>query len=76
MKKAGLNPVLAYSQGGASAPLGSNASMEDVIGKSVSSAKQAATFRAELNSIKSDARVKNTQAELNESLAKLTDVRR
>lgn len=31
MKAAGLNPILAYSQGGASTPLGVSPQMEDVV---------------------------------------------
>lgn len=42
MKKAGLNPMLAYSQGGASTPAGAKAEFEDPVGKGVSSALQAA----------------------------------
>lgn len=58
MKAAGLNPMLAYSQGGASSPSGATASgvgatmqaarMEDSISKSVSSAMDYARYKREL----------------------------
>lgn len=41
MQKAGLNPMLAYSQGGASSPSGATASMASEAGAGVSSASQA-----------------------------------
>lgn len=43
LKSAGLNPMLAYSQGGASSPGGSTATMVNEMGAGVSSAAQAAT---------------------------------
>ncbi|QXP08596.1 MAG: DNA pilot protein [Arizlama microvirus] len=42
MKKAGLNPMLAYSQGGASTPGGALAPMGSALGTAVSSGKQGA----------------------------------
>ncbi len=41
MEKAGINPAVAYSQGGASSPSGAMAQQEDVVGPAVSSALQA-----------------------------------
>lgn len=38
MKAAGINPMLAYSQGGASTPAGATARVEDVVGPAVNSA--------------------------------------
>lgn len=43
MKAAGLNPMLAYSQGGASAPVGSMPNVQSDIGAGMSSANQSAS---------------------------------
>ena len=40
MQAAGLNPMLAYSQGGASAPMGSMPQVQNAVGAGVSSANQ------------------------------------
>lgn len=51
MKKAGLNPMLGYSQGGASTPAGSQAVVGNKLGAAVSSAGQAATTMGNLQQI-------------------------
>ncbi len=48
MKLAGINPMLAYMQGGASSPSGASARMENVLGPAVSSAMQAKRLKSEL----------------------------
>lgn len=48
MKIAGINPMLAYAQGGASSPGGAMAKQEDVIGPSVSSALHLERYKREL----------------------------
>ncbi len=53
MEAAGVNPAIAFSQGGASAPMGaaaggSKAEVDDIVGTSVSSAMQARRMRADL----------------------------
>lgn len=48
MKLAGINPMLAYMQGGASSPQGQSATVESAIGPAVSSAMHAARLRAEV----------------------------
>jgi len=68
MKKAGLNPMLAFSQGGASAPSGASGSgaqaqMGDVLGQGVSSALDARRLSKEIDAVQS-------QSDLNESLGK------
>lgn len=52
MKAAGLNPMLAYGQGGASTPTGATATMSDVISPAVSSAMQASRLQADLQNIR------------------------
>lgn len=61
MEKAGLNPALAYSQGGASSPSGSLAGQQDVISPAVSSGMAAKRLNEEINAIK--ATVQKTKAE-------------
>lgn len=49
MKLAGINPALAYAQGGASTPSGAMATPQDVIGPAVSSAMAGARMGKELD---------------------------
>lgn len=51
MRKAGLNPILAYSKGGASAPAGSMAPAFDVVSPAVSSALQTRRVNAEVQNM-------------------------
>lgn len=57
MKLAGINPMLAYAQGGASSPAGSAATVSDALSPAVSSAKHGLRLRAELQAMQ-DQRVK------------------
>lgn len=52
MRSAGLNPILAYSQGGASTPSGASAQMVDSVTPGLSSAMQATRMAAELDNVK------------------------
>lgn len=52
MKAAGLNPALAYGQGGASTPSGAMAQVDDVVGPAVSSVLQAKRLSQELKLMK------------------------
>lgn len=52
MRRAGINPMLAYSQGGASSPGGSTATMQDVMSPAVSSAMHAVRMRNELQLVR------------------------
>lgn len=81
MRYAGLNPILAYSQGGATTPGGMGASMQaatmqntmDELGEGVSSAAQSAKDWAAKDLVKSQEKQSDSQAELNkatEALAK------
>lgn len=49
MKKAGLNPMLAYSQGGASSGSGATAQMQNALDLGVSSARQSASVRSSIS---------------------------
>lgn len=63
MERAGLNPMLAYMQGGASSPGGQTARMEDAIGPAVSSARQAVSTAYEMRQLRESTRIARQQAE-------------
>lgn len=52
MKAAGLNPMLAYQQGGASSPAGQSARMESSLGAGVSSAMQGVRLAQEMRMLR------------------------
>lgn len=52
MRLAGINPMLAFQQGGASTPGGAQATVEDVAGPAVSSALQARRLSQEIRNMK------------------------
>lgn len=52
MKKAGINPILAYQQGGASTPAGATATMQDAITPALNSAQSISRTRAELENLR------------------------
>ncbi len=52
MKLAGINPMLAYMQGGASSPGGAQATVEDIVSPGVSSAVQSRRLVQELKNMK------------------------
>lgn len=54
MKEAGLNPMLAYQQGGASSPGGASATMSSAVGEAVSTAQGARRLQADLKAVKAD----------------------
>lgn len=60
LKAAGLNPMLAYSQGGASTPGGSQATTGH-IGKGISAATQAVATASQIENLKADTENKRTQ---------------
>ncbi len=57
MKAAGLNPMLAYQQGGASTPGGASADMESALGEAVSSAQEGRRVRADLKNIEENTKL-------------------
>jgi hypothetical protein len=68
MRKAGLNPILAYNQGGASAPpgaqsAGASATMQNELSGAVSSALDARRARYEIENMKSTNHLLNMQAD-------------
>lgn len=64
MRMSGINPMLAYAQGGASSPGGAQPNQQDVIGPAVSSAMHARRLAADLALIKSHERQAEAQAQL------------
>lgn len=61
MKLAGINPMLAYQQGGASSPGGAGATMQDVVSPAVSSAQHARRLSKDLKLM--DAQIAKTVEE-------------
>ena len=79
MRKAGLNPMLAYSKGGASSPAGATYKAEDPVSKSLSSALQIKNMYEQLDNVSADTQLKKdqsrtqkTQSDLNDNLGALT----
>lgn len=68
MRKAGLNPILAYQQGGASSPVGAMPAVENELSGAASSAMAAAQLGADLDNIKADTKKKEEEAKLNRAL--------
>lgn len=62
MRKAGINPLLAYSQGGASSPSGASAQMQNVAQSGVSSALEATKNNYEMAMLKANAEVAQNSA--------------
>lgn len=56
MQAAGLNPMLAYSQGGASTPAGAMATMENALGKGVNTAYAGTRLEQDLANLKAQER--------------------
>lgn len=74
MKGAGLNPMLAYSQGGASSPSGSQAQgIESPTGKGVATAMQAAQVFSGFQNQKADTGLKETQQVKEQAVGRQAD---
>lgn len=65
MKAAGLNPILAYKQGGASSPAGAMPDVVDSVGAGISSARMGAMAKAELEQLRASTETTQTQGNLN-----------
>lgn len=65
MKAAGLNPMLAYSQGGASTPGGALARVENSAATGVNSANATMQAESALQQMRSNVRLQDSQADLN-----------
>lgn len=63
MKLAGINPMLAFSQGGASSPGGASAHMQDEVGPAISTALQARRLVAELKGMEAQRGLTQAQAD-------------
>ncbi len=70
MEAAGLNPALAYQQGGASSPAGQTAQMHDVLGPGMSSAMSGIRLRKDL--ALQDQQIAKTRAEGSRAAADAT----
>lgn len=77
MKLAGINPMLAYMQGGASSPGGAQATIPDVVGPAVSSAMQGARLATDVKNVAQSSALMKAQtletasrADLNRASAK------
>lgn len=71
LKAAGLNPMLAYSQGGASAPQGTTISPENITEGAVSSAMDFRRLRKDIEEADSRIRLNKESAETQRSLRSL-----
>jgi hypothetical protein len=65
MIAAGLSPMLAYSQGGASSPAGSTAVMQNKFGNAAAGARDVASMSPQIENIKATTQRELTQADLN-----------
>lgn len=64
MRLAGINPMLAYMQGGASSPAGASATMMDAVGPAVSSAQHSRRLRSDVSVAQQMARQSEMQTAL------------
>lgn len=73
LRAAGLNPMLAYTQGGAATPSGATATMGNIGEGLASTALDAAKLKAELSNIEADTDLKNAQKRATEGTADRTN---
>lgn len=70
LKAAGLNPALAYTQGGASAPQGAGYATENVLGSASTTALEAATLKREIEQSEANINLAKEQKRLTRANAK------
>ncbi len=75
MQAAGLNPMLAYSQGGASTPGGATAQMQSSLGAAATNASQAANVAADVLLKREQAGAAGSQEDLNRANMNLSLVK-
>lgn len=74
MQAAGLNPMLAYSQGGASSPPGSMPQVQNAVGAGISSAQQGMQMAQQMAAIKqTEAQTDLTKAQANKTRMETVD---
>jgi len=73
LKAAGLNPMLAYSQGGAGTPMGATAQMGNPLGEAGASAKEAAMAVAQYQQLQTQNKLTQEQANQSAASANLLD---
>ena len=70
MRKAGLNPILAYQQGGASTPQGASFEAQNELAPAISSALEVRRQNADIKAIKEQILTQKSQQSLNNALKK------
>ena len=71
MEKAGINPILAYSQGGASTPAGASATMVNPVHGAVSTATALANAQAQIANTNASTEQIRSQTDLNSAQKQL-----
>ena len=73
MRAAGLNPILAYKQGGASSPAGASIPAVPELEAGVATAQQALRLKADIGLIKAQTKTQSEEARIKKNEADVTD---
>jgi len=73
MEQAGINPMVAFSQGGASSPSGAMSTSMNELGQGLTSGVEAARASAEIQNMREQNRQIRSQTNLNHQLAKVAE---